>query len=647
MLQRPTASSGFSHVVIDVETRSNLDLTEVGASRYAAHPSTKVLVVAFTIDEEEDPEIWLPTADPMVPARLIAAAGDPDVTFVAHNAAFEIEVCRSKLAHFGLPEIPLERWVDTMTAALALALPANLENLAIALEIKHRKDAVGVRLMRQMTRPESAAQDSSERLQALGQYCARDVLATREAFYVLPALTPEEQALWILNQRICRRGIHFDRVLTVAARDIAEKARSALNTQLAAATGGELTTTSQVARLVRWLCAHGAPVRSAGKDVIDALLASELSPEVRTVVELRQAGAGSATSKFDAVINGLETDNRARQLFRWHGASTGRASSHRIQIHNLKRTALKDPEAAIAAVLSGDLERVHAIDAPLSLLANILRPLICAAPGNVLVGADLSMIESRLLAYFAREERKLEIFRNYDRTGDPKYDPYATLARLLNPANPDRHLGKIYDLAFGYQGGVRAFRSFEPDKLHRVPDEKVEQAKFRWRALHPNTERWWHGLEGAAIAAVFRPGETTRADPVRFKQLEDFLYLELPSGRLIAYPHPRLEYDDRRRKRVVFKDNAGGGWRDDSLYGGQLAENVVSGAARDLLTAAMLRIEAAGIPIIAHIHDELICEVPEGTADLELLHKLMVEAPPWAPDLPIAAKVWTGRRYVK
>jgi DNA polymerase len=646
MLQCPTRSSGFSHVVIDIETRSALNLGEVGAPRLAAHASTVVLVVAFTVDEE-DPEVWIPPLDPIVPPQLLAAAADPDVVFVAHSAGFEVEVCRHKLTHFGLPEIPLERWVDTMCTALALALPPALETLGLALEIKYQKDAAGAKLMRQMMRPESAAQDTPERLAALGQYCARDVLAARELLYTLPALTEEEQALWILNQRINARGIHFDRILTVAARDIAEKVRADLNARMTAATGGEITTVNQVARLVRWLGAHGAPVESVGRDAIIELLASDLAPEVCTVVELRQAGAGSATAKFDAVLAGIEKDDRARGLFRWHGASTGRASSHRIQIHNLKRTPLKDPEAAIAAILSGDLDRVRAIDAPLALLGNILRPLITAAPGNVLLGADWSMIEARLLAYFAGEKRKLEIYRNYDRTGDPAFDPYIVLARLLNPTNPDRQLGKTFDLSFGYQGGLGAFRSFEPDKLHRLPDEKVEQIKFHWRALHPRIVNWWHALENAAVAAVFNPGETKRAGPVRFKQLEDFLYLELPSGRLITYPHPRLEYDDRRRKRVVFMDNAGGGWRPDELYGGQICENVVSGAARDLLTAAMLRIEAAGIPIIAHIHDELVGEVPEGTADLELLHKLMVELPPWAPDLPIAARVWSGRRYAK
>jgi DNA polymerase len=640
-------STGVSHVVLDIETGSKLNLPEVGAARYAADPSTWVRVVAFTIDDA-DPIIWLQPIEPDPPQQLIEAAADQKVRFVAHNAGFEIEIWRRILSpRYGLPPIDLARWICTMTTALVSAMPAVLETLAIALGLKFQKDTVGKRLMKQMARTQSAAQDTLEQLQALGRYCALDVLTTREVFYTLPALTDEEQARWVLNQQINDRGVCFYRKLAIAGRCIAELVRPELNAEMARVTGKEITTTSQVQRLQRWLTRRGYPVNSVGKDSINQLLARELPADVRRVVELRQAGAGSATAKFDAVLQGIKEDNRAYGLFRHHGASTGRASSHRIQIQNLKHTTLKDPEAAIAAVMSGDLEQVRAIGAPLEVLANLIRPMICADPGNVLLGGDLSAIESRGLAWLAHEERKLEVYRRFDRTGDLDIEPYLVVARWLDPVNPNRALGKICDLAFGYQGGVKAFRNFEPDKLYPLPEQEVEKLKLRWRAAHPRIEAFWYALESAAIAAVFQPGLTTRAGYIRFKQIGDFLYMQLPSGRLISYPYPRLERDSRRRKRIVFKDNAGGAWRDDHLYGGQLAENATSGTARDILFEAMPRVEAAGFPIIAHIHDELICEVPDGTADPAKLIALMTQVPPWASGLPIAAKAWTGRRYAK
>jgi DNA polymerase len=644
MLQRPSiVSTGVSAVTIDLETCSMINLTESGASRYASDPSTTVRVVGFALDDAPV-ELWYPDRE-LLPDRLAAAAADPDVQFIAHNAGFEIEIARKILTpRFGLPEIALERWVCTQVTALVSAMPPELERLALALSLKVTKDTAAKRLMKQMAQP---GPSSPEQLQRLGEYCRRDVEVAREVFYTLPALSADERRLWQLNQQINERGIHFDRPLAVAGRAIAKAARPELNAAMTKVTGGVITTCNQVKRLVAWLNERGYPVDGVGKNTVEDLLANIPDEQAREVLELRRAGAVNAVAKFDSILAGLEDDDVARSLFRHHGASTGRASSHRIQVQNLQRAKLENPEAAIAAVLSGDINQVRALGLPLAVLGQLLRPMICARPGFTLEGGDFSAIESRLLAYVTHEERKLEVYRQYDRTGDPDLEPYLVVARWLDPVKPNRALGKLCDLAFGYQGGVKAFRNFEPDKLHPLPEAKVEQLKLRWRALHPNVERLWYALETAAVAAVFRPGQVTRAGLIRFKQLGDFLYLQLPSGRLIAYPYPRLEYDNRRRKRVVFKDNASGGWRDDTLYGGQLCENVISGAARDILTAAMERIAAAGIDIIAHVHDEVICEVPEGTVDLARLHKLLVEPPPWGPDLPIAAKTWSGRRYSK
>jgi DNA polymerase len=639
-------SIGASHVVIDMETCSALSVGDVGPSKYAKHLSTWVRVIVFAIDDD-DPITWDPKTEP-APAQLITVAADHEVKFIAHNAGFEIEIWQRILVpQYGLPPIDLTRWICTQMTALASAMPADLEKLALALGLKFQKDTAGARLMKQMARAESVAQDTPERIATLRNYCTRDVLTTREAYYTLPALTDEEQALWLLNHKINSRGIHFDRALTVASRRIAEQTRPELNAAIAKATGGEITTTNQVLCLKRWFVRRGFVVKSLDKDGVNELLAGELPADVRQVAELRQAGAGSATAKFDAILTNLEDDDRAYCLFRHHGASTGRASSHRIQIQNLKHTTLKDPETAISAVLSGDIEQVRVFGPPLGVLPNLIRPSICADLGGVLLGGDLSAIESRGLAYLAREERKLEVYRQFDRTGDLDIEPYLVVARWLDPNTPNRALGKICDLAFGYQGGIPAFRNFEPDKLHPLPEQEVEKLKLRWRAAHPRIEAFWYALERAAIAAVVSPGSTTRAGYIRFKQIGDFLYMQLPSSRLIAYPYPRLDYDNRRRKRIVFKDNSAGAWRDDTLYGGQLAENATSGMARDVLTAAMLRIEAANIPIIAHIHDELICEVLDGTADIGRLIALMTEVPPWASGLPIAAKAWTGRRYAK
>jgi DNA polymerase bacteriophage-type len=651
-------------VPIDIETRSPLDLPEVGEHVYVTDPRTEIWSVCYGINDGPG-QLWRP-GDPIPPAITAIAESDYGI-MVAHNASFEIAVIESILKpRFGWPTIPISRWRCTMAAAVAQALPAGLETLSEALKLVHGKDVAGKRLMQQMAKPRRPRSDEDpagiyyvedpEKFADLIQYCARDVEATREVFYKVPALPPEEEILWRLDQWINERGVPIDRALTMAARDIAAAARPELDCELAELTGGAVNRINQVARLKVWLAENGCPLESLGKKTVEQALYTDLSDPVRRVLECRRDGAKNSVAKFEKILVGLDPDDRLRGLFRYHAASTGRWSSHRVQVHNLKRLTIKDPEPVIAAVSSGDLERVRALGAPpLVTVSNIPRALICAPPGRLLLGADYSAVESRELAWHANETRKLKAYRDFDRTRDPRLEPYLVTACMLfnkpngsfGPECPERRLGKTADLAFGYQGGVRAWRAFEPDPRNPLPDAQVEKFKDAWRGAHPNVVRFWFALEDAAIAAVHLPGEVARCGRVAFKHIEGALYLRLPSGRLLAYPDARIERNRDGRKRVVFMDNANGNWLKDSLYGGKLCENVVSATARDLLSAAMVRIDAAGFGICLHVHDELVVEVPEGQVDLKYFTKLMTELPPWAEGLPLAAKAWSGRRYVK
>jgi DNA polymerase bacteriophage-type len=274
----------------------------------------------------------------------------------------------------------------------------------------------------------------------------------------------------------------------------------------------------------------------------------------------------------------------------------------------------------------------------------------------VLIGADFSSIESRVLAWIAGEEWKLDAYRRFDATRDPRDEPYcATACRIFGKSpgtytkeSPERSVGKTCDLAFGYQGGLNAWRKFEPEKF---TDEEVQQFKKEWRASHPNIKRLWYDIDRAAWTAVRERGRVVSCGRVAFKCSGAFLFLKLPSGRKLAYPQSHIEIEDARNQVVVFADNAAGQFKDcrrgNGAYGGLWTENVVSGIARDLLADAMLRVEAAGYPIVLHVHDELVCEVPDGFGSTEEFTHLMTRKPAWAPELPIAASAWTGSRYCK
>jgi DNA polymerase len=273
----------------------------------------------------------------------------------------------------------------------------------------------------------------------------------------------------------------------------------------------------------------------------------------------------------------------------------------------------------VAVVATGDYGHVRSLyPRPLEVVGDCSRAMICAAPGNMLVGADFSAIESRVLAWVAGEDWKIDCYRRYDATRDPCDEPYCQTACKIfrvpsgtyTKESPERGVGKTCDLAFGYMGGLNAWRKFEPE---RFSDAEVENFKKEWRAAHPSIKKFWYDIDRAAWTAVRERGHVIRCGRVALKCAGAFLSLKLPSGRKLSYPYPRI-IGDHREQHVVFADNGAGQFKDcrhgNGAYGGLWTENVVSGIARDLLAEAMLRIEAAGYPVVLHIHDELVAEVP-------------------------------------
>jgi DNA polymerase len=649
----------------DYETRSQAIIKTVGTYKYATDSSTTVLCTAFAIDDGPV-QLWTP-GDP-VPAEFIEGATNPAWIVSAHGAHFE-DAIELHVLHprFGWPVFPIEKQRCTQAMALAVGLPARLSTAANALELSNRKDAAGERLMHQTSKPRRAHKDEDphqvywfdddDRLQPLYEYCRQDVETERELYNRLLPLLASEQILWELSSRINQRGFCVDRTFAEAARKIAEAAAPEIGTEVSELTNGAVTGINQIARLQAWLQQHGCIMETLDRRAIEKkLLDPELVPAVRQVLELRLGGAQAAVKKIDALLARAGDDGRVRGAFRYHGASTGRWVGEGFQPQNLKRPLVEDISAAISAVGTGDYAHVCSLyPKPLSVVGDCSRSMIVAAPGHVLIGADFGAIESRVLAWVAGEKWKLDAYNRYDATHDPRDEPYCeTACRIFRVPSgtytkdsPKRNIGKVCDLAFGYMGGINAWRKFEPD---RFTDEEVKRFNAEWRATHPAIKRFWYNIDRAALTAVRERGRVIRCGPVLFKSTGAFLLLKLPSGRKLSYPQPRA-VGNEQRQHVVFADNAAGQFCDcrngQGAYGGLWTENIVSGIARDLLADAMLRIEAAGYPIVLHVHDEVVAEVPEGFGRTDEFTHLMTRKPAWALDLPIAAKAWTGKRYTK
>lgn len=299
---------------------------------------------------------------------------------------------------------------------------------------------------------------------------------------------------------------------------------------------------------------------------------------------------------------------------------------------------------------------------PLDVVSSCLRGMITAAPGHELLAADFANIEGRGLAWLAGEEWKLQAFREYDAGTGPDLYLVAAAKMYKKPVaecKPYRQAGKVSELSLGYQGGLGAFRQMEKGlgiKLG-LTDDEVQEAKNGWRAAHPKIVSYWRDVEAAMMHAVQNPGAVVsagaRGREVKYRVKGSFLWCLLPSGRALCYPYPEIKPIktpwDEMKDTVHYKtvDGTSNKWVETHSYGGHAVENITQAICRDLLAAAIVRCEKAGYPVVLHVHDEVVSEMPIGTGDLKKFELLCAETPAWAAGLPVTAAGWKGARYRK
>jgi DNA polymerase len=671
---------------IDFETRSTVDLKKTGVYVYAEDASTDVWCAAYAVGDEPV-RLWTP--GDAIPYELFFEG-----PVVAHNASFERAIFAGIMGpRYGWPIPKPEQWRCTMAMALAMALPPGLGECSKALGLNVHKDDDGKRLMLQMAKPRRPRKDEDpdalfwwddeERRQKLYAYCKQDVEVERAIERHLLPLRTQELALWHLDQTINDRGIYVDADLCRQALQIVGAASSWLNDELAELTDGSVTKITAVAQLVAWLATQGVSTESLDKANVADLLGRDLPENVRRVLEIRAEGGGAAVKKIDALLNGTSRDSRARGMLQFHAASTGRWAGRRFQPQNIRRPRSENVDALIEAVATGSADFVRMVHGePLAAVGDCLRGLLRAAPGHVLYAADYSNIEGRLIAWFAGEDWKVQAFRDFD-AGDG-HDIYKlAYARSFSVApeavgKPERQVGKVMELALGYQGGVGAFQKMAVGYGVIVEDERADELKVAWREAHPNVVQWWYDLEQAAKDAIANPGTTFHAGRIAFRKAGSFLYMRLPSGRAICYPYPcmkrklmpwttqgaliRVDVDPETGEETrvyeqlpVWKDSIcykgvdqfTRQWSDQFAHGGLLANNAVQGTARDVEAEAIVRVEAADYPVVLSVHDEVVSETPEDFGSLDEFKQLMAALPEWAEGLPLAVSGFKARRYQK
>jgi DNA polymerase bacteriophage-type len=633
-------------ISIDFETYSECDIKTAGGYNYAAHPTTEVICMAWAIDGEE-PQLWTP--DVPFPTRLYEAL-ESGAEVWAWNAAFERAIWHHCLRKQRGVQIEPHQWNDTAALAAILALPRALGQCAQVLGVSEQKDTRGRYLIQRLCQPyRGERRRDPELLEELYAYCKQDVRTERAIKNLLLPYKPmsaTERQVWLLDQEINWRGLGIDVANVENAIDLIFQTAHRLNARAQEISGGVLPDVGSRQRVMAWAQSRGYTLTGYDKAaVLEALADPALPDDVRQVLEIRQTMGKASTSKYQSMLNLAGADSRARGVFSYHGAQTGRWAGRGFQPQNLPRPAFKDTDNCISLFGQRDPDIIETLYGdPMVALSSALRGMIVPAKGNRLIVSDFSAIEARVLAWLADEQGPLDVFR----AGGDIYCHAATeiYGRTITEDDKDeRQIGKVAVLALGYQGGVGAFQTMAKAYRVEVADELADEIKVKWRKAHPKIVRFWYALEAAATSAVRHKGHDFEAGPVTFRVVGDFLFAKLPSGRRLAYYKPRITGDKLEFWGTDSK--LGGRWAQLSTYGGKLCENVTQAVARDLLAEAMLRLEANGYRVVASIHDEIICEMPKGAGDLATMEQLMCELPDWATGLPMAAEGFECERYRK
>lgn len=644
---------------IDIETYSSRDLGKCGVYKYVEAPDFAILLFAYSVDGGEVACVDLAQGEEL-PAEIRAALTDPAVTKTAWNAAFE-RICLSKYLGLDKPLDPAQ-WKCTMVRAARMGLPLALGQCAEVLRLAEGKMTEGKALIRFFSVPgrngvRHLPEAAPDRWDTFKKYCIRDVEVEQALLAKVRRLEPVEfdEDLYIADQEINDRGVLIDRELVDNAARFDAEYKAELLKEAQQLTGME--NPNSAAQIKDYLKrTTGLTFDSIGKKSLDDIESSLIYwPKARRVIALRREMSKTSNKKYEAMQACVCSDGRIHGLLQFCGAArTGRWAGRLVQVQNLPQNHLPDLDFARSMVKAGDLEDFELNYADVTqVLSELIRTAFIASPGHILHVCDFSAIEARVIAWIAGENWVLDIFRQGG-------DIYCATASQMFGVPVEKHgknshlrqKGKISVLALGYGGGIAALEAMGGSKLGLTEYEERETVKL-WREANPRIVRFWSIIEKAAITAI-KTGKTVtinRGITVGYRW--GMLLITLPSGRTICYPRARIsmEYDDgwRGDHEVIEYEGLNQTtkkWEVLRTYGGKLTENIVQATARDILGAVMLRARRENLPVVFHVHDEIIVDAPADRplTDVEALFSEPIE---WCRGLPLKGAGYSTPYYLK
>lgn len=642
---------------IDYETRSRSNLRKVGAWRYAEDPSTEIVCFAYKLD---DGPVLTWRKGQRVPKDLCSAISRGD-KIKAFNANFERAITEHCGKRIGLPTPDVAQWVDTQAVAAMCSLPVSLDVLGDVLNVATKKDKAGAALIKKFSEPQKKTgkfiepEDDPEAFDEFVAYCAQDVLAEEAVDNAMPihSLGTYESKVWVLDSEINSRGIPMDIALIRGAIKIERRAWNEACVELTKITLAKVTSPLQALRIVQFADSLGySEFRNVKKETIEVALKDKaIPPLLRDILKIRQRTSQAAVKKYQAALNAVCADERIRSIHKYHGAHTGRWTAVLLQTQNLARPKRKLDEVDNSFIRAGDYETLEILyNDPMSILRDAVRHIIRAIPGEKLIACDLASIEARVLGWLASDPKYLKAFRD----GLDLYK--VTAAEIFNVTydqvtDDQRWVGKQAVLALGYSMGVNTFYEQCVKSKPDIKKALLDKAVKAYRKTYHRIVSYWTLIEKAAISAVARPGAKTSAGVVGFQMVQGYLTMLLPSGRRLWYPEAKIiqqktswgELKNVIAYKTCIKKRL---WVTKTTYGGKLTENAVQAIARDIMVYGMFKMDEKGMPIVFHVHDEVIASVPKH-CKVEEVVKCLTAVPSWAPGIPLGAKGFETQYYRK
>ena len=668
-----TKMSKIKQLSCDIETFSSVDLKKSGVYKYAESPDFEILLFGYSVDGGEVQVIDF-TAGETLPREIIDALTDDNVQKWAFNANFE-RVCLSRhLSDMGISLDPFadnhhsadilglarylnpESWRCSMIWSAYMGLPLSLEGAGAVLGLEKQKLTEGKDLIRYFCKPCNPTATNGQRIRNLPEhapdkweafrvYNIRDV-ETEMSIQVKLAKFPVPDEVWdeyALDQEINDRGVQLDMTLVKNAITADSISRAELLQKMQELT--ELDNPNSVAQMKQWLADNGMETDTLGKKAVAELL-KDAPPLLGDVLSLRQSLAKSSVKKYTAMENAVCADGRARGMFQFYGANrTGRWAGRLIQMQNLPQNHLPDIEQARALVRSGNFAALELLyDSVPEVLSELIRTAFVPRDGNKLIIADFSAIEARVIAWFAGEGWRNEVFAGHGKIYEASASQMFNIPiEEITKGSPLRQKGKIAELALGYGGSVGALKAMGALDMGLYEDE-LQSLVNAWRSANPNIVRFWWAVDRAAMTAV-KDRTVTETHGIRFSYQSGMLFITLPSGRRLAYVKPRIGENQFGSPCVTYEGVGGTKkWERLDTYGPKLVENIVQATSRDILSYAMRTLRHCAI--VMHVHDEIVIEA-DRRLSTEVLCQQMSRTPPWAKGLLLRADGFETEYYKK